>query len=93
MTIAKLSSVSIQYINLNSSFQHFSIIECVNISLNVHQRSLVHLVRLLGWRFKGNGPLVGPGPIRGMPSTGVLLRDSRPYLREFRRKPRKTPKD
>ena len=27
----------------------------------------------------------------GMPSVGILLRDPSPYLREFRRKPRKTP--
>ena len=38
--------------------------------------------------FKANCPLVGPGPIGGMPSVGVLLREPTPYLR---RKPRKTP--
>ena len=33
----------------------------------------------------------GPRPIGVMPSVGVFQRDSSPYLREFRRKPRKTP--
>ena len=41
--------------------------------------------------FKANCPLVGPGPIGGVPSVGVFLRDPSLYLREFRRKPRKTP--
>ena len=42
----------------------------------------------LGWvvGFKANCPLVGPGPIGGVPPVGVLLRDSSPYLHEFRRK-------
>ena len=40
---------------------------------------------------KANCPLVGPGPIGGMPSVGGLLRDPSPYLREFRKKSRKTP--
>ena len=31
---------------------------------------------------------MGPGPIGGVPSVGVFLRDPSPYLREFRRKPR-----
>ena len=30
---------------------------------------------------------MGPGPIGGVPSVGVFLRDPSPYLREFRRKP------
>ena len=34
---------------------------------------------------------IGPRPIGGLPSVGVFLRDPSPYLREFRRKPRKTP--
>ena len=33
----------------------------------------------------------GPRPIGGLPSMGVFLRDPSPYLRKFRRKPRKTP--
>ena len=41
--------------------------------------------------FKVNCPLMGPGPIVGMSSVVVFLRDSSPYLREFQRKPRKTP--
>ena len=36
---------------------------------------------------KANCPLMGPGPIGGVPSVGVFIRDPRPYLREFRRKP------
>ena len=43
--------------------------------------------------FKSNCPLVVPGTVGDMPSVGVFLRDSNPYLREFRRKPRKTPSD
>ena len=46
---------------------------------------------LVGCRLKANCPLVGPGPIGGVPSVGVFQRDPSPYLREFRRKPRKTP--
>ena len=34
--------------------------------------------------FKANCPLVGPGPIGGMPSVGGFLRDPSPYLHEFR---------
>ena len=45
---------------------------------------------LVGYRCKANCPLVGPGPIGGVPSVGIILRDFRPYLREFCRKPRKT---
>ena len=50
---------------------------------------LIHKVVVIG--FKANCPLVGPGPIGGMPSVGVFLRDRSPYLSEFLRKPRKTP--
>ena len=55
------------------------------------QRGLVSW--FVGCRFKANCPLVGPGPFGGVPSVGggVFLRDPSPYLREFRRKPRKTP--
>ena len=45
----------------------------------------------LGHRIKANCLLMGPGPVGGVPSVGVFLRDSSPYLREFRRKPPKTP--
>ena len=41
---------------------------------------------------KVNYPHVGPGSVGGVSSLGVFLRDPSPYLREFRRKPRKTPK-
>ena len=32
-----------------------------------------------------------PGHTEGVPFVGVFLRDPGPYLREFRRKPRKNP--
>ena len=47
----------------------------------------------LGCRIKANCPLVRPGPVRIVPSVGVFLRDPSLYLREFLRKPRKTPND
>ena len=43
------------------------------------------------WFFKADCPLVGPEPIGGMSSVRVFRRDPSPYLREFPRKPRKTP--
>ena len=46
---------------------------------------------LVGCMFESNCPLVGPGTIGGIPSVRVFLRDPSPYLREFWRKPRKTP--
>ena len=36
---------------------------------------------------------MGPGIIGGMSSVGIFLMDASQYLRKFRRKPRKTPKD
>ena len=45
----------------------------------------------LGCRFKANCPLVRLGPIGGVPSVEVFQKDPSPYLREFWRKPRKTP--
>ena len=48
---------------------------------------------MVGCRVKANCPLVGLGPVGGAPSVGVFLRDSSPYLREFRRKPLKTSND
>ena len=48
----------------------------------------------VGWlviSFESNCPLVGPGTVSGMPSVEVFLKDPSPYLREFWRKPRKTP--
>ena len=41
--------------------------------------------------FKVNCPLVGPGPIGDALPEGVFLRDPNRYLREFQRKPPKTP--
>ena len=38
---------------------------------------------LVGYRFDSNRPLVGPANIGGVPSVGVFLRNSRPYLRDF----------
>ena len=43
----------------------------------------------VGCRCKANCPLAGPGPIEGVPSIGVFLRDPSPYLREFQRKLRR----
>ena len=37
----------------------------------------------LGHRIKANCLLMGPGPVGGVPSVGVFLRDPSPYLREF----------
>ena len=53
-------------------------------------------VKFQGWLVvdcwdKANCPHVGPGPMGDMLSVGAFLRDPSPYLREFRRKPRKTP--
>ena len=45
----------------------------------------------LGFWIKASFPHGGPGPARGMPADGVFLRDPSLYLREFRRKPLKTP--
>ena len=42
---------------------------------------------LVSCRLKANSPLVGFGPIGGVPSVEVFLRDPSSYLREFRRKP------
>ena len=46
---------------------------------------------LIGCGFESNRPLAGPGIIGGMPSMEFFLRDPSPYLREFQRKPGKTP--
>ena len=43
----------------------------------------------LGCRNEANCPHMEPGPMRGMPSVGVV---SSPFLHDFQRKPRKTPK-
>ena len=48
----------------------------------------------VGWLVVGiEGRLSHGGlrPMNGMPSVGFFLREPSPYLREFRRKPRKTP--
>ena len=46
---------------------------------------------LLGYSVKANCPHVGPRPTGVVPSVRVFLRYPSPYLRQFRRKPRKTP--
>ena len=46
---------------------------------------------LVGCKVTTNCPLVGPGPVGGVPSARVFLMDHSPNLREFRRKPLKTP--
>ena len=51
----------------------------------------INTIRMDGYRYESNCPLVGPGAIDGLPSLRVFLRDPSPYLREFPRKPRKTP--
>ena len=38
---------------------------------------------LIGCRVKANCPLVGPGPVGGVLSMGVFLRDSSLYLRDI----------
>ena len=43
------------------------------------------------YRAKANCPFVGPVTVGRVPSMVVFLKDPRPNLREFRRKPRKTP--
>ena len=43
-----------------------------------------------GCRHESNCLLVGPGTVGGVPSVGVFLWDPSPYLRDFRRTPRKT---
>ena len=43
------------------------------------------------WYYYGRLSHYGPRPIGGVPSVGVFLRHPSLYLREFRRKPRKTP--
>ena len=45
----------------------------------------------MGCRIKANCRLLGPGPVGRVPCVGVFLRYPSPYLRDFRRKPRKTP--
>ena len=60
--------------------------------MNFFDSNTIKLHRwLVGCRFKSNCPLAEPATIDGMPSMGVFLRDPNPYLRKFRRKPRKTP--
>ena len=49
------------------------------------------IVWLVGCRLKANCPSMEPGLTGDVPSVGVFPRDSSPYLRKFRRKPRKTP--
>ena len=51
-------------------------------------------LKIFGYcRIKANCPLAGPGTVVGVHSIGVYLRDPRPYLSKFLRKPRKIPND
>ena len=45
---------------------------------------------LVGCRLKSIFPLMGPGTIGCRPCMGAFLRDPSPYLREFKKKTRKT---
>ena len=56
-----------------------------------HPSEKLSVFRLFGCRFKAKCPSVRPGPIGAVPSMKVVLRDPRPYLRKFWRKPQKTP--
>ena len=73
------------------SFSYAKSSVCKNLvrdeSLNSKER--VRLGLVVG--FKANCPLVGSGLLGELLSVGVFLRDPRPYLSKFRRKPRKTP--
>ena len=53
-------------------------------------KEMLYIAALVGWSLKANCLLMGPGPIGGVPSMRVFLRNPSPYLRKFRRKPRKT---
>ena len=49
------------------------------------------IISAYGCRYESNCPPVEPGTLCGVPSVDVFLRNPSPYLREFRRKPRKIP--
>ena len=48
---------------------------------------------LVGCKYESNCPLGDPGTIGGVPSLGVFIRDPSAYLREIRKKTRKTLND
>ena len=52
---------------------------------------LNHFYARFSYRVQVRSAHWGPGAIGRMPSVGVFQRDPSPYLREFRRKSRKTP--
>ena len=64
----------------------------VTNSVDVHEILSRKKMTQDGCRFESNSLLVGPGPVEGVPSVGVFLRDPSPYLRKFWRRPQKTPK-
>ena len=66
----------------------FSIVPFVIYLMYVYE--FLSIGRLVGCRVKVNCLLVGLGPVGGMPSVGVFLRDHSPYLLGFRRKRWKT---
>ena len=63
--------------------------ECCNFYIfRLAKKCFLRLIcpKLFGW-LKANCPLMEPGPIGGVPSVGVFLRNPSPYLRELWRNP------
>ena len=63
----------------------------MDIDYRLIQKHVSLVLIIQGCRVKANCPLVGPGRLGAVPSMGIFLRDPSSYLREFRRKPLKTP--
>ena len=55
--------------------------QCKNVNI-FSALANAHLFRLVGCRVYGRLSHEGPKPMGGMPSMGIFLRDSSPYLRE-----------
>ena len=58
------------------------------IKMQIIEKNIMR--KSVGCRLKANYQLMGPGPIGGVPSVGVFLRNPSPYLLEFLRKPQNT---
>ena len=63
--------------------------------LKVYLKQLWNISKSVDWllvrcKVKANCSFMGAGPVGEVPSVEVFLRDPSPYVREFRRKPRKT---
>ena len=71
----------------------YTIEHLLNVQKIRHLKVVGTLHTMVGCRVSGRLPHWLPKPMGGMPSLGVFLRDPSRYLREFRRKPRKTPND